>query len=231
MWSGGLAAIAVAAAVLLFQVSRAKCFSLAGEAICRVETTQPVVALSFDDGPTRDGVAWATAALRRTGAHATFFLIGEQVEGREPLVRQLLAEGHEVGNHSFSHARMVLHSPAYYDREIESTDVLLRRAGVAAPRLFRPPYGKKLIGLPRALARHGYRMIMWDVEDPSGAATPREYADRLLEQVRPGSIIIMHIMYRGNRTARDALPLVLEGLAARGLRVVTVGELLALRRA
>ena len=229
-----LTAIGLAAATLLIAalsaISNARCFALVGEAVCRVETRAPMVALSFDDGPTREGVAWATAELRRTGAHATFFLIGDQLEGRQALVRRLLADGHEIGNHSFSHQRMLLRPASFYDEEIRRTDRLLRRAGVPAPRLFRPPYGKKLVGLPRAVARQGYEMIMWDVEDPSGARDAREYADRILRDVRPGSIILMHIMYRGNGMARDALPLVLKGLAARGLRVVTVGELLAQRR-
>ena len=230
LWGFGLAIVALLGALALFQISKARCFSLVGDAVCRVDTAERVVALSFDDGPTPEGVAWATTQLRRHGARATFFLIGRDIQGRERLVRQLVAEGHEVGNHSFSHQRMMLRRERFYDEEIARTDALLRRAGVASPRLFRPPYGKKLIGLPRALARHGYEMIMWDVEDPSGAETPRDYADRLLREVRPGSIIIMHIMYGGNRTARDALPLVLEGLAQRGYRVVTVGELLSLRR-
>ena len=229
-----LTAIGLVAVTLLIAalsaISNARCFALVGEAVCRVETQAPMVALSFDDGPTAEGVAWATAQLRRTGAHATFFLIGDQLEGREVLVRRLLADGHEIGNHSFSHQRMLLRPASFYDEEIGRTDRLLRRAGVPAPRLFRPPYGKKLVGLPRAVARMGYEMIMWDVEDPSGAHDARDYADRILRDVRPGSIILMHIMYRGNGMARDALPLVLRGLAARGLRVVTVGELLAQRR-
>jgi peptidoglycan/xylan/chitin deacetylase (PgdA/CDA1 family) len=224
----GAAAVALllAAAFTLFQISRARCFSLTGEAICRVETDAPIVALSFDDGPTPDGVAWATSVLRSAHAHATFFLIGAEIPGREALVRQLLAEGHEVGNHSFSHVRMVLHSASFYDEEIMRTDALLRGAGVPAPNLFRPPYGKKLIGLPAALARHDYRMILWDVEDPPGAATPQDYANAVVREARPGSIILMHIMYSGNRVAREALPLVVRGLEARGLRIVTVGELL-----
>lgn len=229
-----LSAIGLAAASLLIAalsaISNARCFALAGEAVCRVETRAPMVALSFDDGPTPDGVAWATAELRRTGAHATFFLIGDQIEGHEALVRRLLADGHEVGNHSFSHARMLFRPASFYDEEIRHTDRLLRRSGVPSPRLFRPPYGKKLFGLPRAVARQGYEMIMWDVEDPSGARDAREYAGRILRDARPGSIILMHIMYRGNGMAREALPLVLRGLAARGLRVVTVGELLTHRR-
>jgi len=191
--------------------------------------TEKLVALTFDDGPTPEGVALTTAALRQTGAHATFFLIGGAIQGNEPLVRQLLAEGHEVGNHSYSHERMIFHSRGWYEDEVMRTDGLLRAAGVPAPTLFRPPYGKKLIGLPDALARHNYRMIMWDVEDPPGATTARAYADAVLRQARPGSIILMHVMYRTNRIAREALPLVLRGLRERGLRVVTVGELLRRR--
>ena len=226
---GAALALLAGATLTVFQISRARCFSLVGEAICRVETSAPLVALTFDDGPTPEGVALTTAALRETGAHATFFLIGGAIQGNEPLVHQLLAEGHEVGNHSYSHERMIFHSRGWYEDEVMRTDGLLRAAGVPAPTLFRPPYGKKLIGLPNALARHNYRMIMWDVEDPPGATTARAYADAVLRQARPGSIILMHVMYRTNRIAREALPLVLRGLRERGLSVVTVGELLRRR--
>jgi len=229
--AGGTAlALLAATAVALFQISNARCFSLVGEAICRVETAERIVALSFDDGPTREGVGAATAALRETGSHATFFLIGREVEERRILVRALLANGHEIGNHSFSHQRMIFRTPDFHETEVVRTDAVLRAAGVPAPHLFRPPYGKKLVGLPNALARHDYRLIMWDVEDPSDAATPSAYAEAILRHVRPGSIILMHVMYRSNRIAREALPLVLRGLRARGYRVVSVGELLRRRR-
>ena len=221
-----IALLLLAAALALIEISRARCFSLVGEAICHVETREPLVALSFDDGPTPEGVAYATSVLRPASAHATFFLIGAQIPGHEALVRQLLAEGHEVGTHSFSHERMAFHSAAFYEDEIMRTDALLRAAGVPAPDLFRPPYGKKLIGLPRALERHNYRMIMWDVEDPPEAATPEAYAEAVVREARPGSIILMHVMYSTNRIARGALPLVVRGLQARGFRIVTVGELL-----
>ena len=228
-WSVASAALLLVATLVLFEISRARCFSLVGEAICHVETGASLVALTLDDGPTPEGAAWASSALRAAGAHATFFLVGSQIPGREALVRRLLAEGHEVGNHSFSHDRMIFRSSSFYEDEIMRTDALLRGAGVPAPQLFRPPYGKKLIGLPRALVRHDYRMIMWDVEDPPDAVTPQDYANAIVREARPGSIILMHIMYSGNRVAREALPLVLRGLAARGLRVVTVGELLNYR--
>jgi len=226
---GAALALLAGATLAIFQVSRARCFALVGEAICRVETTEPLVALTFDDGPTPDGIALATAALRAHGAHATFFLIGGAVEENAPLVRRLLNEGHEVGNHSYSHERMIFHTSGWYEQEVMRTDALLRAAGVTAPNLFRPPYGKKLIGLPNTLARHDYRMIMWDVEDPPDAADARAYAADVLRQARPGSIILMHVMYSSNHIARAALPLVLQGLRDRGLRVVTVGELLRRR--
>jgi peptidoglycan/xylan/chitin deacetylase (PgdA/CDA1 family) len=73
--------------------------------------------------------------------------------------------------------------------------------------------------------RHGYRMVMIDVEEPQ-TDDPRQYAARLVGEAKPGSILLMHLMYRGNRVAREALPLVIEGLQARGFTVVSVGELL-----
>lgn len=228
--SGGVILLAVVGAWALLQVSRARCLALVGEAICRVETSERLVALTFDDGPTREGVELAARALRENGAQATFFLIGSEVAGREALVRRLQAEGHEIGNHSYSHKRMTFRWPAFYEEEVMRADAALRAAGVPAPTLFRPPYGKKLAGLPNALARHDYRLIMWDVEDPPGAGDARAYADRVLSQVRPGSIILMHVMYRPNGIARDALPLILQGLRDRDYRVVTVGELLRRHR-
>jgi peptidoglycan/xylan/chitin deacetylase (PgdA/CDA1 family) len=227
VWTVSVVAALLAVGFTLFQISKARCYSLAGEAICRVETEQPLVALTFDDGPTAEGVALAAETLGRHGVRGTFFLIGGAVQGREPLVRRLVGDGHEIGNHSFSHVRMTLHGATFYDSEIRRTDAALQAAGARRPTRFRPPNGKKLIGLPRALARSGHRMIMWDVEDPAGAQTPQDYARQMVEQARPGSILLVHLMYRSNRTAREALPLIIEGLARRGFRMVTVSELLA----
>jgi peptidoglycan/xylan/chitin deacetylase (PgdA/CDA1 family) len=102
----------------------------------------------------------------------------------------------------------------------------LRRAGAPKPTVFRPPFGKKLIGLPLAVERNGYRMIMWDSGDAPDR-NPVIYARKVLDEVRPGSIILIHPMYSANATERAALPLILDGLAKRGFRMVTVSELLA----
>lgn len=209
----------------LFYVSRARCFTLTGDIVCRVETAKPMVALSFDDGPTEQGVEDALAALRSRGARATFFLVGEAVSGRPHLVRRIVAEGHEIGNHSLTHQWMMGRPAAFYDREIGETHRRIVAAGAPPSTLFRPPYGKKLWGLPLAVERHGYRMVMIDVEEPT-TTDPRLYTEQLVREAKPGSILLMHVMYRANGTARAALPLVIEGLQKRGFEVVGVEELL-----
>ena len=222
-----LAAVAVllACSFGVYQLSRDRCFALGLSPVCRVPTTRPEVALTFDDGPTADGLAVVLPELARRQAHATFFLIGADVEKHPEMVRALLAAGHEVGNHTFTHMRMVGRSSAFYDREIERTQAALKAAG-AQPQFFRPPYGKKLFGLPLAVKRHGLTMVTWDVEDPD-TTDPRTFAGEIVRQAHPGAIILVHAMYPANRTARAALPMILDGLRAKGLRVVTVGQLMA----
>lgn len=214
-------------ALALYEISRARCFTFTGRAVCRVETAAPMVALTFDDGPTQLGVDAILPELARHDAHATFFLIGGEAVRRPDLVRAIAAAGHEIGNHSFSHVRMVGRTGSFYDREIERTQATLRSAGVEAV-LFRPPYGKKLVGLPLAVERHHLTMVLWDVEDPA-SRDAGAFADQVVREARPGSIILVHAMYGSNGVARAALPAILDGLGKRRLKVVTVSELLANR--
>jgi len=225
MGIGVVAVIALGFVVATWQVSRARCFALGGEVTCRVETQAPLVALTFDDGPTELGVDAVLPILERHGATATFFLVGDQVERRPDLARRLRAAGHEIASHGFTHQRMIGRSAGWYAGQLDRTEAALAGAG-GSSRLFRPPYGKKLVGLPRAVERAGLRMVTWDVEEPA-TSDPAEYARQVVSQARPGSIIIMHPMFRGNATAREALPLILQGLQAKGLTAVSAGALIA----
>ena len=223
------ASILVAILALLyatFAISKAACFQLIGTPLCKVDTGEKLIALTFDDGPTPLGVDAVLPVLAKYGAHATFFLVGAQMEDNPGQARRLHAAGHELGNHSYYHKRMWGLFPGTYEAEIRRTDALLRAAGEAHPRFFRPPNGKKLTGLPIAVARAGYITVTWDAEDPMTAESARAFADRTLARVQPGSIVVMHVMYKPGQVQRDALPLILEGLKARGYRAVTVGELL-----
>jgi peptidoglycan-N-acetylglucosamine deacetylase len=215
-----------------WRISKARCFQLVGDLTCRVETKEKIVALTFDDGPTEIGVGAVLAELEPRGIKATFFLIGKHMEANPGLAKRLVEAGHEVGNHSFTHTRMIGKWPSTYDQEVQKTDQILRAEGVENPTLFRPPFGRRLIGLPMAVERAGYRTIMWDIaDDADNFPVPRYYANEILRHVRPGSIILMHPMYRHrqSQTARDALPIILDALKAKGYRVVPVGELLKLQ--
>ena len=212
----------------LLHASKQECWQLVGDVTCRVETAEKVVALSFDDGPTQQGVDAVLPELAKRNIRATFFLTGEGMDRAPGQAERLRAAGHELGNHSYSHVRMLGKSRAFYRDEIARTDRLLRAAG-ARPTLFRPPFGKRLVGLPLEVEAAGYRMVTGDVADDSiHFRDPRSYAADIVGRARPGSIILIHPMHRTNRVERAALPLVLDGLQRRGFRIVPVGELLAL---
>lgn len=220
----------LAAAAGLWRVSKSRTWQVAGEIVARVETEERVVALTFDDGPAPEHAEEILRVLRENGVRATFFVMGKDVERHPELARRMVEEGHELGNHSFQHRRMVLKSPAFIRAELERTDSLLRAAGQRGPILFRPPYGSKLVGLPRYLAKTGRTTVTWDVEPDSYeevAATPEGITRHVLERARPGSIIILHPWYTSRRTSREAIGPVIAGLKARGFRFVTASELLA----
>mgnify|MGYP006395236873 FL=1 len=224
---GALAILGIAALLSgLNALSKAPCFQLTGALTCRVDTEDKIVALTFDDGPTPLGVAAVLPILDRYDAKATFFLIGEDLKRHPDAAREILAAGHELGNHTYSHQRNVGHSRAFYRDEIGQTAQLLRTVGSDSA-FFRPPYGRKLLGLPLEVERAGFRTITWDVEDrPGRFPDPADYARDIVERVRPGSIILIHPMYRANSTSREALPHILAQLQSRGYDVVTVSELL-----
>ena len=217
-------------AAALWQLSRSRTFQFFGRIVPRVETAQRVVALTFDDGPTRDKTAEVLRLLREREARATFFVTGGELEQNADAGREVVAAGHELGNHSYSHERMVFVTPSFVRREVERTDELIRAAGHAGEIHFRPPYGKKLLALPLYLSRHDRKTITWDVEPESELAADADASAitrHVIGRTRPGSIILLHVMYPSRAESMRAVPLVIEGLNLDGYRFVTVSELLA----
>lgn len=121
---------------------KARTYQPFGELVPRVERTRKVIALTFDDGPTAGYGDQILDLLRQLNIRATFFVNGRDVEAQAELVSRMAAEGHELGNHTYSHARMVL------------------KSGYTGPIHFRPPYGKKLVILPHYLWKTGRKTIM-----------------------------------------------------------------------
>ncbi|MCU6535065.1 polysaccharide deacetylase family protein, partial [Klebsiella pneumoniae] len=159
--------------------------------------------------------------------NATLFLTGKEIEENLPLARLIMAAGHEIGNHSYSHSNMAWMGSTRVKEEIERTDVAIRAAGYQGEILFRPPYGKKLVTLPWYLSQHGRKTIMWDVE-PESFPEVADNADAMtryvLDNAKNGSIIILHVMYRSREVSRQALPQIIDGLRQRGFEFVTVSQ-------
>jgi len=198
-----------------------------GEIKSQALVTEKVVALTFDDGPTPDKTNQILQILAEEQ-------IGQEVQQHPQLVRQILAAGHQVGNHSFSHQRMIFKSPAFVAGEIEQTDTLLRDSGVDGVIYFRPPYGKKLLVLPWYLMKHHRVSVTWDVAPenfPKIAKDPQALVDYTVQQTKPGSIILLHVMYDSRQATMQAVPQIIRQLKAQGYRFVTVHELLKLEQA
>lgn len=200
-----------------------------GELVASVETQRPLVALTFDDGPTPKALAQLLPVLRQYGVRATFFVIGAELERHAALGAALVADGHELGNHTYTHPRMVFKSQAFIASEIERSDALIRAAGHTGQIDFRPPYGMKGLGLPYFLERTGRRTIMWNIEPDSDseiASSSSAIAAHVIERATPGSIILLHVMYERRRPSLEAVPAIIEGLHAKGFEFVTVSELI-----
>lgn len=227
--------VLLAAAVYgTWQLSRARTFQLFGEIVPRVETERKVVALTFDDGPSGETVDEILAALATRDVKATFFVCGGEIEKHPDAAAKLVRAGHELGNHSYSHRRMVFKSPSFIRSEYERTDALIRAAGHRGPIHVRAPYCKKLVGLPWYFAKNHRTHVTWDVDpesDPALDRNPDELVSFIGDRVRPGSIVLLHPWYRGRRHIRASLPRIIDLLKAKGYELVTVNELLSMRRA
>jgi peptidoglycan/xylan/chitin deacetylase (PgdA/CDA1 family) len=215
-----------------YYLTKSRTVQIAGQLVSRVDTNEKVVALTFDDGPSAEYTDEVLRILEARDAHATFYLTGEACEQNPEALAKIVAAGHELGNHTFTHRRMYFLSGASVATEIERTDEVFRAAGYDGPITFRPPGCKRLLTTPLYLARHDRTTVTWDLE-PDSLPGIADDADALrayvIDNVEPGSIILLHPMYDVREPTREALPEILDALESEGYRFVTVSELMALR--
>lgn len=212
---------------------------LFGRCILRGPAGRRVVALTFDDGPSP-----ATPELLRYlaahGVRATFFVCGQNVQRHPEIARSVLAAGHELGNHTFSHPRLCprlgwrinLLWPRTIAQELGHAQREIELATGARPRLFRAPYGLRWWGLRRAERRLGLQGVLWSVIGHDWEWPAERVARHVLGQVRPGAIVCLH---DGRETRAEpevqatlaAVRLIVPELQRRGYRLETVSGLLA----
>lgn len=216
--------------VSAWRLSKSRDFQIFGRMVTRVETSSPVVALTFDDGPRPGFTEEILEILHEKGVRATLFVTGQALEENMAEAQSIVAEGHELGNHSYSHTRMIGRSYSFVREEIERTDQLIRAAGYEGNIHFRPPYGKRFVILPYYLSVTDRTTFFIDVEPESYkeiAIDAERIVEHVLDETRPGSIILLHVMHESRTETMKAVPRIIKGLQSRGYSFVTISELLA----
>jgi peptidoglycan-N-acetylglucosamine deacetylase len=190
-----------------------------------VHADGPYIAMTFDDGPSATLTPKLLDLLATRHIKVTFFVIGENVAEHPEIVARAAREGHEIGNHSWSHPNFGKMSDDNVRSQLRRTDDAIRSATGNRPTLMRPPYGSIT-----AREKHwihdefGYRIILWDVDPYDWKRPgPAVVRNRILKETQPGSIVLSHDIHPGTI---EAMPSTLDALEAKGFKFVTVSELI-----
>jgi peptidoglycan/xylan/chitin deacetylase (PgdA/CDA1 family) len=184
-----------------------------------------VLALTFDDGPDPDRTPALLDALAELRVPATFFVLGEHADKYPELCARIAREGHELGNHTYTHPYLPLRRSRDVATELARTDRAIENATGIVPTLARPPYGGRSPRNVQAFRAAGKRLVLWDVNSYDWKGAPGiEVAERVVERVRPGSIILMHDGGRDHKGTLDAVKLAVPALRERGYAFETVSR-------
>jgi len=192
-----------------------------------VHTDGPYIAMTFDDGPSATLTPKLLDLLAAQHIKVTFFVIGENVAEHPEIVARAAREGHEIGNHSWSHPNFAKMSQESVRSQLQRTDDAIKNATGKRPTLMRPPYGSLTDREKHWIHdEFGYQIILWDVDPYDWKRPgPTVVRNRILKETRPGSIVLSHDIHPGTI---EAMPSTLEALEAKGFKLVTVSELIGM---
>lgn len=192
---------------------------------CRKETEEKVVAITFDDGPDSIQTPKVLKVLREKGVKACFFCIGSKIKGNEELLRQIVKEGHGIGNHSYSHAACFpLYTSRRMHHDLTACQQELERVAGRPVKWFRPPFGVTNPTIAKAVRRLGYTPVGWNIRTlDTRQEAPEKVLKRIRKRLVPGSVILLHDRLPGS----DQLLLqVLELVEEEGFGVVALEKLM-----
>jgi peptidoglycan/xylan/chitin deacetylase (PgdA/CDA1 family) len=192
-----------------------------------VHVDEPDIAMTFDDGPHATLTPKLLDLLAARHIKVTFFVLGECVEQNPEVLRRAAREGHEIGNHSWSHPQLNKLSDDAVRSQLRRTDDLIKSVTGKRPTVFRPPYGALTARQKKWIHdEFGYQIIMWDVDPLDWKEPgPTTVANRILKETRPGSIVLSHDIHKGTI---EAMPSTLEQLENKHFKFVTVTQLIDL---
>jgi len=196
--------------------------------VSSVHVDGPYIALTFDDGPNQKLTPRLLDLLAEHHIHVTFFVLGENAEQHPEILQRAAREGHEIGNHSWSHPNLVKLSEENVRSQIKRTEELITNITGSRPAVFRPPYGSLTTHQKHFIHDElGYEIILWDVDPLDWKEPgPSVVSNRILKETRPGSIVLSHDIHA---QTIQAMPATLTELEAKGFKFVTVSQLLKLQ--
>jgi peptidoglycan/xylan/chitin deacetylase (PgdA/CDA1 family) len=197
------------------------------KSVCSAKTTEKIVALSFDDGPSGKKTERILDILGENKVEAAFFCIGKNITGNEILLKRMVREGHIIGNHSYSHDRFFdLFSSRKMLKDINEMSGVCKNATGLSPRFFRPPYGVTNPNLKKVVFRGGYISIGWSIRSFDTVSRNR---DRLLAKIvsrlKPGAILLLHDTCE---ITTEVLPVILEGIREKGYKIIRLDKMINL---
>ena len=191
-----------------------------------IATTEKVIYLTFDDGPTPEITNWTLDVLKTYNAKATFFCIGNNIEKHPEIFKNILNNGHAIGNHTLNHVKGWKVSVALYLKEVTSTQQVIENVTSSATakykyqisNLFRPPFGKIKNRQGKALLKLGYKIIMWDILtfDWKTQITKETCLKNAISKTGNGSVVVFHDSIKASKNMKYALPKMLEYFSNKG---------------
>lgn len=189
-------------------------------------TAQKRIALTFDDGPHKEYTQRILEILKTHGVKATFFIVGENAERYPDRIQTIAEEGHELGNHTYSHASVNKLSPKELEEELEKTSQIIERITGIRPKVFRPPFGAYNDSCVERITSLGYRCVLWSKDSRDWELPPVGTIVSTMEAVSAGDILLFHDYNQKNSPTPSALEQLIPKLLQEGYEFVTVSQLL-----
>ncbi|HAS46807.1 MAG TPA: hypothetical protein DCS93_40355 [Microscillaceae bacterium] len=195
----------------------------------QLNTSQKVIALTFDDGPSDARTPALLDLLKQKQVLVTFFMLGRNIKKHPNIAQRVYQEGHLIGNHSYSHPRMILKSPGFLKSEILRTEQLIQSLGQQEVKYFRPPYSSKFIVLPLVLSSLDKVLVTGTYDPPAEYGSPykaQKVAKQVVQNAQPGSIIYLHDGKKSDPAAFvKSVEIIIDQLHAQGYRFVRLDQI------
>ena len=232
-----LAVFLIALAVVSFTVFFDQAVIARRGTIYHVPSSEKVVALTFDDGPSPKWTPEILDVLKAKQAKATFFMLGEHVEEYPEVARRVAAEGHEIGNHTYDHHTLIYYKTPELEKELNDAQAAIYKATGVTTKYFRPPKAWLTDNEKKDIKRMGYEVILWSLNSKDWVTFDDRFIVKyLLHYVQPGDILLFHDsggVFKtegGNRKETvKAVSRLIDKLRGRGYRFVTISELMKLQ--